>query len=83
VCVKLLNYKIINIIHICVFYVNNKNVLQIYLYNINIYFGLDLSGSKYALIIFISYSLFIKKGKPFIKHQPIWGGLRWHLLVSD
>ena len=42
--VKLLNYKIINIIHICVFYVNNKNVLQIYLYDINVYFGLNLSG---------------------------------------
>jgi hypothetical protein len=45
-----------------VFYVNNKNVLQIYLYNINIYFGLDLSGSKYVLIIFIPYSLLIEKG---------------------
>jgi hypothetical protein len=26
------------------FYVNNKNVLQIYLYDINVYFGLNLSG---------------------------------------
>jgi hypothetical protein len=51
VCV--LNDKIINIIYACVFYVNieiciyhialkNINILQIYLYNINIYSKLGL-----------------------------------------
>jgi len=51
VCICILNEKMINIIYICVFYINinvciyhialkNLNILQIYLYYLNIYFGL-------------------------------------------